>query len=275
MPEPAAGFFPGAAVYNIALPSASVHEQLAQLQYAQSIHPLRQAIITLDFFAFDARKKDNADWDFTKLPASTGYADLLSVDTFAASLRQLKYMREPDRYPYTAANGSKVPNDFAYTAAKGGVGWAFRRTRYTDPVLNTATRQVGSRALAEFSAMLDFARAHKIDVILVILPVHGVYLKMEDDTRQAGLVDYWKKLLRERVKQEGDAKGAAPYPLWDFSYRSAFAQEPVPPEGNLTDRMEWFWDPSHCKSSLGDIVLERVLGLPQGEKYSNFGRRLI
>jgi len=266
-------FFPGAAVYNFALPAASMHEQLGQLQYAQSIHPLRQAIVTLDFFAFDARKKNNPDWDFTD--ADVDNTDLLSIDTFTASFRQLKYMQAPDRYPYTAPNGTKIPNDFIYTASKAGAAWPFSRTRYADPVLNSATRQVGSRALKDFSDMLAFARAQKIDLILVILPVHDVYLKMQDDTHQTGLVEYWKKLLQERVRAEAEAANAAPYPFWDFSARSTFTADAVPKTGDLTAQMEWFWDPSHCKSSLGDIVLERVLALPEGDKYSNFGRRLM
>ncbi len=266
--DPKPEFFPGLVPYNFALAAASVNEQRMALEFAQAVHPLKQAVITLDFFAFDARKKDTPAYDAARLSHEAlspvralhdTYLPLLTIDALDASFKQVKFKRTPERFSYTKENGAKVPNDFDYIAKKAGAGWPFGRRRFTNPDEGTATRALGSRALGHFRAMIDFAYKNNIDARFVILPLHRTYFDMLRTTGQDDFAKKWEQMLRRILRKAGEDAGRPPFHLWDMSDRRAYSGETVPAAGDRETEMKWFWDPGHCKAALGDIVLRQVL----------------
>jgi hypothetical protein len=48
--------------------------------------------------------------------------------------------------------------------------------------------------------------------------------------------------------------------LWDFARVSPYIDEPVPPAGVRSGPLQWFWEPVHYRSELGDLVLDTILG---------------
>ena len=46
--------------------------------------------------------------------------------------------------------------------------------------------------------------------------------------------------------------------LWDFSGFAPYADENVPPLGDTTTEMQWYWESGHFKSSLGEVLLARI-----------------
>lgn len=269
--DPKPEFFPGLVPYNFALAAASVNEQRLALEFAQAVHPLKQAVITLDFFAFDARKKDTPGYDAARLsPAALSplralldtYAPLLTADALGASFQQVKFMRTPGRFAYTKPNGAKVPNDFDYIAKKAGAGWPFGRGRFTNPDADTATRAIGSRALGHFRAMVDFAYRNNIDARFVILPLHKSYFDMLKATGQDDFAKRWEQMLRRILRTAAMEAGRPPFRLWDFANWRSHSRETVPLDGDFVTEMKWFWDPGHCKAALGDVVLRKVMEPP-------------
>jgi hypothetical protein len=59
-----------------------------------------------------------------------------------------------------------------------------------------------------------------------------------------------------------------PIPLGDFSGYNSMTTEPVPPSGDTTSRMKWYWESSHYRKELGDLVLDRLL------EYEGTGRAI-
>lgn len=60
-------------------------------------------------------------------------------------------------------------------------------------------------------------------------------------------------------EEEAALAGKAPFPLWDFSGFNSLTTEEVPALGDTETRMKWYWESSHYKKELGDLVLDRVL----------------
>lgn len=54
--------------------------------------------------------------------------------------------------------------------------------------------------------------------------------------------------------------GATPPELWDFTAYTGFNAEPFPPEGDTETNMRWYWESSHFRMALGDLVLYRIHG---------------
>lgn len=286
-PQPAQ--FGDARVYNFAMPAASINEQRRALEFAQAVHPLKTAIITLDFFAFNARKLENKQFDPTRYDATSleqpraffeTYGTLLALDTVVASFKHMRYIKKPDRYGYALANGYKVSNDMAFDIAQHGAAKQFlapgneNEISVADFDFNYSDKP-GDDTFRHFEAMLDFTRRNGINVILLISPVHETYLRKLEAEGKAALAEQWKKRLVDIVHANAEKYHAGNYQLWDFAYRNSITTEPLPAEDDKKARTKWFWDSNHYKEETGAIVLRRVLGMPLDQVYNDFGRKLV
>lgn len=83
-PLPAA--WPKLNTYNMAMPGASIHEMLRNLQHANAITPLRQVMIGLDFFMFSAYMEPVSDFSenyFAVDESGKRKSDLYVLRTYA------------------------------------------------------------------------------------------------------------------------------------------------------------------------------------------------
>ena len=285
--DPKPEFFPGMTPYNFAVPAAGIIEQRRMLEFAQAVHPLKMAVLTLDFFAFNARRLENRAYDPGRLsPEATAqprsffdtYGTLVALDTFIASIKHLRALRKGKPYDDTAPNGHKISAGVAAQVAQEGAGKRFRHPPNeseiaVDDFSFSYTKTPGDTTFQHLEAMLDFARRHDIRVILLISPAHETYLETLEKTGKKPLVEQWMSRVAAINRDSAARYGAKPYPLWDFSGRGRFTTEAVPLLADKTAHPKWFWDSNHYKIELGDIVLRRIMGMDNGES-PDFGKRL-
>jgi hypothetical protein len=63
--------------------------------------------------------------------------------------------------------------------------------------------------------------------------------------------------------------------VWDFTGYASYNRVPVPAEGHLASATPWYWESSHFKVALGDLVLARAVGGdPDRREGPEFGGRL-
>ena len=64
-----------------------------------------------------------------------------------------------------------------------------------------------------------------------------------------------------------------PFPIWDFSNYNSYNAEPVPEKGDLDTKMQWYWESSHYKKELGNLMLDRIFKYTHPERTvdDNFG----
>jgi len=287
--DPRPEYFPGMTPYNAGLSAATIHENRMMLEFAQAVHPLKEAVITLDFFSFDGHRLENKQFEPERLTPQAltplhsffyTYGTIVSFDTLIASFKNIRYLKHLDRHAYSEPNGHKINNDVVDNIAAHGAAHMFdappadREISVDDFSFDYAGGQDNS-VFNHLEAMLDFARQNKIKVVLLLSPVHEGYMKHIEEQGRGALAEEWKKRVTEIVRANAARYGEKPYPLWDFAYRNSFTTEPVPAAGDLKTHMKWWWDPSHYKVELGDIVLRKVLGLPGGHQYPGFGRKIF
>lgn len=280
--------FGGLSVYNFAMPAASIKEQRRTLEFAQAVHPLKTAIITLDFFAFNAKKIDNKQFDPARLsPEALGeprsffdtYGTMLALDTSVASFKQFRYMKHLSRYGHAEPNGHKVNTDLEADIEKNGAAKQFLHPANENEISTTDydfnySAEPGDDTFKHYEAMLDFTRKKGINTILVISPVHETYLKKLESEGKTPLALEWKQRLVDIDRAVAARYHTKPYPLWDFAYSNSITTERVPAADDKITRMKWFWDSNHYKEKTGDIVLEKILGLASSKHYPDFGIRL-
>ena len=103
--------------------------------------------------------------------------------------------------------------------------------------------------------MIRFTRAHGVKLTLAIAPHHTDASEL-----------YWRDGLWPRVEQlktelaalvASQGQGVI---LWDFMDYSSFSTESVPPAGDRRTPTRWFWEPTHFKKRLGEIMIQRMFG---------------
>ena len=110
--------------------------------------------------------------------------------------------------------------------------------------------------LNDVAKMIAFCRTHGIGLTLAIPPTHADALEIYWTAGLWPRLEQWKTELASMVQQEGGGES----PLWDFGGYDAYATEPVPPAGDLGSATKWFWEPSHFKKPLGELMLQRMFG---------------
>jgi hypothetical protein len=158
------------------------------------------------------------------------------------------------------ADGTATDADFASAAAADGQNAlfvnknSFEQARIPGFVRIQEGWQGPMPNLSVVRDMIRFCQEHGISLTLIIGPMHADALELY---RSAGLwprIEKLKSDLASMVTKAGDPH----ITLWDFFEYSPYTTERVPRDGDRKTRLMWFWEPTHFRKSLGDIMMTRV-----------------
>ena len=268
-------------VYNLALQGVNVYEELRYFQHAQNIHPLKQVLLNLDFFAFGTNMVNTPDFnenelsvDYNGKPTSgngfSNIAPLFSLDTLLASLNTVRHQEK------SLGNASGLGNlndgfgdineiqDRIKT--KGGYHAYFRDTtiEYLSGVYLPGAFQYNittpDSPYTYYRKILQIAYQDGIDLRMAISPCHARQWQILEASGLWPRFEDWKRTLVMINEEEAKLAGKAPFPLWDFGNYNELTTEPVPPLGDAITPMRWYWDSSHYKKELGDLMLDEIFG---------------
>jgi len=278
-------------VYNLSLSSANLYEAFRYLQHAQAIQPLQQVVLMLDFFMFNPVKNPN-EADFTEELLATSFegkpqkndltdqlATLASLDAITASIETVIRQHKMDGSLYLA-NGMQEPTLNALNISKsGGHHKAFLsnekgyfNSHYDQ--FSFKTKQRDSWRI--YRKLLLLAQQQGIDLTIVISPSHARQFETIAAKGIWETFEQWKRqlvVLNESVAAE---QGKRPFALWDFSGYNHYTTEAVPPLGDTKAQMQWYWESSHYKKELGDLVLDRMFNYKHPDRIidKDFGVQL-
>jgi hypothetical protein len=279
--------------YNLAFDGATPHEMFAYLQHAEAVTPLRQVVLGLDTWHLTGGPDEvRPDFDPTLLyrphdllsAIRVRLADLrllLSWDSAAASVRTLLAQRDAEP-SWLAPDGQRLGEVFfrragemfhdaspeAYFRAIDRQEIGFK----TEPAPRNRPRSSPRDAASQELTALDyvakivaFCRDEDIDLRIFITPAHAHQLEIGTEIGETLAVEAGKRRLVAILAEDAARHpGASPFPLIDFSGYSAITTEPVPPSGSR-EEMANYWDSSHFKERIGDLVLNRLLGVSDAQ----------
>lgn len=273
--------------YNLAFPGSTIYTVWQYLQHAQAVHPLKQAVIGLDLSMFNIHHPSPSDLDAAVLEtgAQSGRGAALlahqletamSWDTFLASLRTVdsqtgtaSYYYLPDGRVDSAVllkglqgthghHGGFLVQDMNYLTEKH---FPFPRYAYE------FRDHEGRSTFDSFRSIVRFARQEGIDLRFFISPSHA---RQWEVIRAAGLWPAFEAWKRELVViLEADAAAhpeARPFVLWDFSGYNSVTIESVPAAADAQTAMRWYWESSHYKKGVGDLVQDRLFDYHDAER---------
>jgi len=293
-------------VYNLAFDGATTKEMYQYLLHAHAVRPLQQVVLGLDtYHATLAPATARPDFDAQLLDSPGGRAlpslmraDLkvfTSLDTLRASLATVR--SQSDREPqWSAPDGQRLGEVYfrragehfeqlgprAYFEEIDRLEVGFKREgqlaanprgpgRPAEPA--TAASET---SLDYIRRIVAFCRAQRVDLRIFIAPEHAHQLEITAAIGEWATLENAKRALVQLLAEDAARHpGASPIPLWDFSGYSSVTTEALPESGSRAE-MGFYWDSSHFKDVVGDLVLDRLFGLshPRRPVPPDFGVRL-
>lgn len=285
----------GMEIYNLGIPGASVRTQLAYAMNVIHQQPIETVFLSLDFTDFiftrkHARFDELTFSEYTEngLKFTTSgeenpeyistlmqdyYQALFSLDSLISSLQTLVLQDRaaPDRDDA----GFNPARDFAEALRIEGPRALFdqKMTDLKDHFsVEWFLRDADGRmdpAFDDLREFLDMMVNRNIRVYLFINPFHEVYWELLRERGQMSLNMEWLSEVEKLVES---------YPenvvtLWNFSVDSPFIYEKVPGPDARSGPLQWFWEPSHYREQLGDLMIETMLSETCGTG-TVFGRRI-
>jgi len=272
---PQTDLFQGKRVLNLAISGASLGDAINMLNHASGFHRPEMVFWGLDYGWQFREKAGNTDLNRELVGAPPIKRFLLNVKrsmSLAAAMDAYKILFDPSWQkcePILATYGQKPERCLEYIMAdEGGTPTAF------DKIINRGDRQAEP---ADVEAALHLLETVTRDYCaqgtafrFFFHPVHALAELSYWETNWQDL-DRWKEALvrlADARRREGcDIR------LLDFSGYNAITTEPVP-QITGKDSMQHYWEHSHYRSEVGQMILERLMSPRAGAQPGEFGAEL-
>jgi hypothetical protein len=270
--------------YNLAFDGATTHEMYAYLRHAQANAPLRQVVLGLDTWqldpfpsgtrpGFDQSILDDHGQPFAHLASRVSSLRIaFSADATLGSVQTLMAQADPQQ-GWLASDGQRLGDVFfhrpdeEYVSKGPGAYFADVDRQEAGFKLDTSDnrpRRAGGDTKADLSSLeyirliIEFCRINGIDLRLFITPAHAHQMEISAAAAEWSKIEDGKReLVRLLSDDAARHPGLSPFVLYDFSGYSSVTEETVPSTGSQRE-MDYYWDSSHFKESVGDWVLDRV-----------------
>ena len=257
-------------VYNVSLQGTNLYELYRVFQFVMEESRPERIVMEVSFSNFTTRRTVGGDFSGSLFNARIPREILLlryvlSISTLWDSLLTVWDNLRGVESAYTDWGFRK---DFKKNINHAV---AFRKTlrNYMSDPERYGGFRYGLDRLELLREMVDQARRSRVPLTLFIPPVHAYQL---ETMRVLGLFDLFEKWKRDLVRTVSDVDPSHAFvELYDFSGYNEFTTEPVPGADGDAE-MKWYWEPSHFKKALGDMVIKSMLG--PGAENSPLGRRL-
>jgi hypothetical protein len=249
--------------YNLALSGCTVYEMLRYLQHACSFRQPKLVIVGTDREMFDAvtpheasfsedrlavdpQNKPKSGWQISDAPAT-----LFSASSLVDSVRTILYKGGPISYPDGCRDLElEKPFALAKNVLIESDRWKRRASLYAPTLADGTNPQFDA-----FREFLQFCKSHHIQLVIYVNPVHSVLL----DVLRAHEQDYddWFQRMVTMVDDEyPDAQ------VWDFAAYNQITSEPLPSRTMVDSGMKYYWEISHYRQNVGNMVLDRIFDRP-------------
>jgi predicted nucleic acid-binding Zn finger protein len=134
----------------------------------------------------------------------------------------------------------------------------------------------GTSSFEPYKNILELAYRNNIKITFFISPTHARLLEVLNKACGYDKFEIWKRqlvLINEKIAKK---YGKQAIVIWDFSGYNNFTTEEVPTINDTKSQMKYYYESSHYKPILGDIVLDRILdgNFSGGQNYPDFGVKL-
>ena len=265
--------------FNGALTGASVADAIMMARHAMAVSDVNLIVMGVDFWTFSSQQTNphfdralvgRSRLDYLWRGPALQFRHALSWDTTLASLSVVRRPRAPDCPSFLARAGQRDPTCMVMTLRKlGGPRSAFEYwIRTVDRRDQRSAASDRAKAIEQLGAFVDDACRTRVKVRIYVNPTHALMLDTLRLSGQWEEFESWKRSLVEEIARHPECDPR----LHDFSGYNSVTSEPSPLVTG--QEMRWFWEASHYRSEVGDLILARVLGAKPADAPAAFGVEL-
>jgi len=244
---------------NLSLDGAKLPELAAALDYALKHNPLKHVALFLDLQMFSQGPGWVLDFPESRFnPHFNRFAyyckQLLGRDSTDRAWTTMRRHFRGYNPPVQARNGFYEHKLNAGTSQRELFDRVMRimGAGYSRQTVDPADLELFRHVVRE-------CRDHHVDLQMAIMPVHALDLELLHASGRWPDLEKWKTDLVSVLAEEG-VEGR--FRLWDFTGYAGPPAEAVPPPGDATRRMKFYFENSHCTPVLGGLMLDAMFGHP-------------
>ena len=282
-PEHVAWRFDSRPVYNLSMSFISPAEIYKLLKYANSLNHLNEVIIGLDFFSYNIYQTDPISNDFLDLASVTKNGDihisslakefqntLFSFTAIEKSFKTIFYKGSQFGSPYGLKHHNdkrspRVLSNLFFSRLYKGLWFPKPNSKFC---LYNENKE--SKKFEQLGKIINFSIRNNIELKIFINPIHADLLELMSFMNLWPLYENWKRGLVNLIATINKQKSKeTSIRLWDFGDYNSITTEKIPLSTDLEKAMQGYFEVSHYKKSVGDIILDKVLTHPNSQKITN------
>ncbi|MCD8554263.1 hypothetical protein [Seleniivibrio sp.] len=243
--------------YNAGVGGASMYEVNKYFDSALKQGNLKKVLIGLDYLSFNAqlhvREKNFDDYEQQQI---WFYTYTIRFDAVKDSIKKALGTLKRTHRTFTARGVAESTEKNMFL---DNISVAMSLLKYTQLYADMSSDyrygDTKRNSFDDFSTILDECYKNNIEVELVFNPSH--VLQWEVATLNVGYDSWlkWKKDVVDAVYKSAEEHGKKPFPIIDFAVYNDITTEKIPHSSN---EMQYYYDTSHFKRNVGDMVLERL-----------------
>jgi len=266
--DPNHAYFKHKPAYNLALDGANIYEILKYLEHANQHNHLQEVLLSLDIMSFNVHMPNKPDFDEKRLTKQASLlfdkqliSSLYSISATQDSLKTL--LKRFDKTLPTMTELGQTTEDALITYKNVHRGHyntsKYSESTYTNEVYHPlAIENENNSTFARFAELLRYCHDNHIKLTMIIPPHHARHYLLLDSLGYWETYEEWKRKLVYYNEQIASFYHVSAFSLWDFTAFNQFTTEYVPEKDNNDYDMSWFWESSHFKKELGNVILNEV-----------------
>jgi hypothetical protein len=267
--------FGRSSTYNAALPETNLYELEKVFRLVKSRRQAKILVIGLDFLLFTDSRRTAGDFEQSTLAgrsvARSRYSSLLSLDTFKYSLFTVADNIKGRKSRFSDLGFKKRAADLSRTGGHRAMFDDVLKGKFMNDTGIYSTYVYSSQRVNLLTSILAACRHAGIQVYSFISPVHATQLEA---IRAMGLYEVYEQWERDLARVYSDHNRAHPdeqaYRLLDFSGYNDWTTEPIPDDEHPLQKMHWYWESSHYKKELGNLVLKAIFDPGSDTAFSGY-----
>ncbi|MEM6404175.1 MAG: hypothetical protein AAF757_28785 [Cyanobacteria bacterium P01_D01_bin.116] len=266
--------FGSSKAYNAGLAGTSIYEIFKAFKFANKQSNLKKVVLGLDAISFHSKKGAGGDYHQSKFSQSFNQLNFISSEIFSKdkileSFETITFNLKNKRDEYISSGFIKR-NDSPES---------IRRELFINTIKEFLVREDLYPGLYDSPQRLELLkeifnrRKDETKLYLFISPIHAYQLEGMKSINRFSLFEQWKRDLVQIIAEDAIANpNKQPIVLWDFSGYNSITTEKIPPAGSKKE-MKWYWESSHYKKEVGDMVLDVMFNYPEKSQNtpSDFG----
>jgi len=250
--------------YNASLEDTNLYEVYQVFLFARKTHRLKAVVLGLDFLLFTSKRTVGGDFMYSRFAGTSPWLSnlqyLASFQTLLSSFVTVQNNRKGEKALYTD-QGMRDRTLFS-DGAQINHRNLFIKVLTRNYLVREETYggfSYGHDRLELLRLLVEQCRMDGIALYLFITPAHARDLEALQALGLYPLFEQWKRdLVSVLATDATQHPGEQPIRLWDFTGYTTLTTEDVPSAAEKEKPMRWYWESSHFKKELGDLVLDRL-----------------